>query len=131
MTPDEFRVLGARLYGANWHAPMAEALDINPRTLRRWASGENAIGPEITARIRALQRTAPPRPAAMSPDQFRAWRHRLNLTQAQAAELLDISVSRLADYERGMTVHAVQRPAPIPRVVALACAALEHGLDPE
>ena len=30
-------------YGANWQSALAGDLKINPRTVRRWASGETAV----------------------------------------------------------------------------------------
>jgi predicted transcriptional regulator len=60
----------------------------------------------------------------MTPDQFRAWREQLGLSKASAARALGISPSRLYDYEAGMK-RGTDRPAPVPRVVELACLALE------
>ncbi len=60
----------------------------------------------------------------MTGPELRAWRKRLNLTQAGAAIELDISESRIRDYEAGIT-RGQGTPAPIPRVVELACEALE------
>jgi transcriptional regulator with XRE-family HTH domain len=55
---------------------------------------------------------------------LKAWRVRLGYTQAAAAEALGISVSQIIDYETGHK-RGTDRPAVIPRVVALACQALE------
>ena len=63
--------------------------------------------------------------SALTPDQFRSWRKRLRLTQVTAAEALGISPSQIFDYERGVK-RGTDRPAPIPRVVELACAELER-----
>jgi predicted transcriptional regulator len=60
----------------------------------------------------------------MTPDQFRAWRVHLGLSKASAARALGISPSRLYDYEAGMK-RGTDRAAPIPRVVELACRALQ------
>jgi transcriptional regulator with XRE-family HTH domain len=60
----------------------------------------------------------------MTGPEFRTWRARLGYTQAAAAEALGISVSQIADYESG-TKRGTDRAAPIPRVIALACQALE------
>lgn len=65
----------------------------------------------------------------MTPDDFRAWRAGLNLTQKQAAERLGISTSQLTNYEAGVNRGSGRR-APIPRTVALACAAVAAGLEP-
>lgn len=63
----------------------------------------------------------------MTGPEFRSWRKSLGMTQQRAAEALGISVSQIIDYEAG-TKRGTDRPAPIPRVVELACAAISHGL---
>ena len=35
--------VGQALYGDNWRAPLAKALDVNERTVRRWEKGEIAL----------------------------------------------------------------------------------------
>lgn len=73
--------------------------------------------------------------ALMTPEQFRAWRAALGLTQRQAAAKLGLSVSMVKNYESG---HLRRRDAhtgelievEIPRTVALACAAIAAGLKP-
>lgn len=65
----------------------------------------------------------------MTPDDLRAWRKRLGLSQVQAATALGLSVSRIIDYERG-TTRGRENAAPIPRVVELACAAIEIQTRP-
>lgn len=54
----------------------------------------------------------------MTPADFLAWRSRLGLTQAGAAEALGISPRQVWNYENGR--------AAIPRLVELACSALDH-----
>jgi predicted transcriptional regulator len=66
----------------------------------------------------------------MTPDQFRAWRELLGLSKTGAARALGLSLSQVLDYETGMK-RGTDRAAPIPRVVALACRALQQGLDDE
>lgn len=39
MSPSDVIAAGERLYGPNWVKPLAEALDVNPSTVRRWAAG--------------------------------------------------------------------------------------------
>lgn len=39
--------IGQALYGDNWRAPLAKALDVNERTVRRWADGEFEVNPKI------------------------------------------------------------------------------------
>ena len=59
--------------------------------------------------------------APMTAAELRAFRHRLGLTQPALAEALGVSRSRIADYESGGP-----RAQAIPRVVELACEAIEH-----
>jgi transcriptional regulator with XRE-family HTH domain len=63
----------------------------------------------------------------MTPQELISFRARMGWDRAELARRLDISTSRLADYELGHTRGRKPRPAPIPRVVKLACAWLgEH-----
>lgn len=56
----------------------------------------------------------------MTPASLKSWRHELRLSQRAAAEALGVSERQFRYYEAG--------EYPIPRTVALACAALAHGL---
>jgi transcriptional regulator with XRE-family HTH domain len=58
----------------------------------------------------------------MAPASFKAWRERLHFTTAAAARELGISRNWAMKFESGA--------APIPRHIALACAAIAHGLIP-
>ena len=63
----------------------------------------------------------------MTPQDLIAFRARMGWGRAELARRLDISASRLADYELGHTRGKSPQPAPIPRLVELACAWLgEH-----
>jgi len=53
---------------------------------------------------------------------FAAWRERLGFTKSKAAIVLGLSRNSVIAYETGAK--------PIPLHVALACAALAHGLPP-
>ena len=56
-----------------------------------------------------------------------AFRARMGWGRAELARRLEISASRLADYELGHTRGKSPQPAPIPRLFELACAWLgEH-----
>ncbi len=58
----------------------------------------------------------------MTPDDLRAWRAHMRLSQQAASELLDVRKQTVTDWEGGK--HAPSRS------VALACTALAHGLEP-
>ena len=57
----------------------------------------------------------------MTSDELIAWRQRLKLTQAEAATKLGCGRRSLQQWEKG---------AEIPLYIALACAAVAHGLPP-
>jgi hypothetical protein len=59
--------------------------------------------------------------ATMTPDAFKSWRVRKHYTLDDAALALGLSRRMVAYYEDGRR--------PIPRVVALAARALEHGIN--
>jgi transcriptional regulator with XRE-family HTH domain len=58
---------------------------------------------------------------AMSPDELIAFRNRRGWSRAELARQLDISPSRIADYEKGSTRGRNPAAAPIPKLVDLAC----------
>jgi hypothetical protein len=58
----------------------------------------------------------------MTPQELTEFRSRMGWSQAE----LELSPSRLADYETGFTRGQARRPAPIPKAVELACAWLEE-----
>lgn len=47
MTPDELRKIGQSLYGKRWQTKLAARLKVNPRTVRRWLSGDRKITPMV------------------------------------------------------------------------------------
>ena len=59
----------------------------------------------------------------MTAEQFKMWRERLGLSLTGAAERLGVSRRAVQFYQSG--------ERPISKTVALACAALEAGLDTE
>ncbi len=62
------------------------------------------------------------RPGIVTAGDMRALRKRMGMTQAQLADLLDLSPSTISNYE------GARQPAlPIPRVVELACQRIEQG----
>ncbi len=63
----------------------------------------------------------------MTPEQFKAWRTRMGFSQSRAAEALGISRSSVINYEAGEH-RGDGRPAPIPKTVELACAAIAAGI---
>jgi transcriptional regulator with XRE-family HTH domain len=63
----------------------------------------------------------------MTPQEMIALRARMGWDRTELARRLEISISRLADYELGHTRGKKQQKAPIPRLVEVACAWLgEH-----
>jgi transcriptional regulator with XRE-family HTH domain len=63
----------------------------------------------------------------MTPQELISFRARMGWDRAELARQLQISTSRLADYELGHTRGKNPKRAPIPRLVELACAWLgEH-----
>jgi transcriptional regulator with XRE-family HTH domain len=62
----------------------------------------------------------------MTPKELTEFRARIGWSQAELGRRLELSPSRLADYEAGFTRGQERRPAPIPKVVELACAWLEE-----
>lgn len=65
----------------------------------------------------------------MSPDDFKAWREAMGLSQVAAAKSLGISKGSIELYEAGKR-RDDGRPVIIPLTVALACSALYHRLGP-
>lgn len=61
------------------------------------------------------------KPSAMTNADFRQWRDRCNLSLSGAAVALGVSRSMVAEYQADRS---------IPRTVALACWAVEHGAEP-
>src|SRR5258707_66747 len=68
----------------------------------------------------------------MTPQDLIAFRTRMGWNRAELARRLDISPSRLTDYELGHSRGRRPQPAPIPRLVELAChwkrLVTEHGV---
>jgi transcriptional regulator with XRE-family HTH domain len=58
------------------------------------------------------------------------FRARMGWSQAELARQLEFSQSRVSDYELGKTRGKPPRPAPIPKVVELACRWLEEHVGP-
>lgn len=58
----------------------------------------------------------------MTGEQLKAWRSRLGYNITEAAEAIGCHRNAIASWEAGKH--------PIPRYIALACAAVAHGLPP-
>lgn len=65
----------------------------------------------------------------MKPEDFKNWRKDMGFSQTQAAEKLGLSKATIVNYDSG-TRREDGREVVIPQTVALACAALSHGLKP-
>ena len=65
----------------------------------------------------------------MTPADFRSWQARMGLTVRAAADLLGVAPSTVQAYRTGIS-RSTGQPVAVPRVVALACAALAAGLGP-
>ncbi|MBO1529635.1 transcriptional regulator [Psychrobacter sp. F1192] len=57
MTIEQLGQAGRLLYGDQWQSALARALDVDNRTVRRWASGESAIKDAIRDEITELLTT--------------------------------------------------------------------------
>ena len=51
MTPDMLRRIGIALYGHEWKGAMARKLQVNERTVRRWAAGAYPVPKEISGTL--------------------------------------------------------------------------------
>lgn len=54
---DQLRAVGQTLYGPAWQSPLAEALGVTDRTIRRWAKGEYEIPEGIAKELANVCRT--------------------------------------------------------------------------
>lgn len=57
VSPDALRAAGEALYGERWQSPLARDLDVNDRTMRRWAvsGAPDGIAAEIDALLAERQ----------------------------------------------------------------------------
>lgn len=67
----------------------------------------------------------------MTPQSLRAWRARMRWSKVTAADELGLSTAGYFAYETGKPVSGKTEPRPIPKTVALACAAITHRIPPE
>lgn len=72
MTPKEFTAWGEALFGSDWKAPLARALDMNRRTIIRYASGEREIPDWLEDDLRDLARGQAMRAATRKIERARA-----------------------------------------------------------
>jgi hypothetical protein len=54
MTPEELRHCGEKLYGNQWQSKLADALEVDPRSVRYWLSGKHKINKRTADAIRTL-----------------------------------------------------------------------------
>ncbi|HTV69311.1 MAG TPA: helix-turn-helix transcriptional regulator [Rhizobiaceae bacterium] len=62
----------------------------------------------------------------MTPEQFKAWRRAMGLSQGEAAGILGLSRGSIENYERGRR-REDDRPVDIPASVAIGCVALLYA----
>ncbi len=55
MTPAEFRTLSEAIYGAGWQSTLARVLVREPRTVRRWKTGESPVPKAVQDWLRERQ----------------------------------------------------------------------------
>lgn len=53
-TPETLCAIGRALYGPSWQGALADALEVNVRTMRRWAKGEFDMPEAIWGELGAL-----------------------------------------------------------------------------
>jgi hypothetical protein len=56
LTADTLADIGEALFGPHWVAPLADALDVNLRTMQRWAAGQFAIPDTLRGELATLCR---------------------------------------------------------------------------
>lgn len=54
MTKEELAAMAHAMFGMDWQSPLARALDVNPRTVRRWAAGTTPVPDWLPARMASL-----------------------------------------------------------------------------
>ena len=54
LTPELLVETAKSLFGNHWQQPMAVALKVTPRTLRRWADGEGPVPPRMATEVLLL-----------------------------------------------------------------------------
>lgn len=60
MTPAKLRAIGEQVYGHGWQTRLSEYLNVNDRTVRRWAAGGYPIPTGVAQLVSELVRIAPP-----------------------------------------------------------------------
>lgn len=59
MTPGRFRYYCRVVYGPRWKGKVGRWAGVNKRVVQRWAKGEMAVPPEVSARLLDLFRDCP------------------------------------------------------------------------
>lgn len=54
MSPTLLHEAGTALYGERWRQPLASALSVSERTVRRWAAGEWPVPAKVWGELRTL-----------------------------------------------------------------------------
>lgn len=56
MTPKLLNTIGILLFGQQWHTDLAREVNVSPRTVRRWATGEFDVPDGVRKELFALMR---------------------------------------------------------------------------
>lgn len=59
--PELLAAAGRALFGAEWQQPLARAVSVNPRTMRRWVAGDIAISDGVLRDLVAMVEDMPER----------------------------------------------------------------------
>lgn len=54
VSPSELIEAGERLYGAQWRQPLADLLEVDLSTIRRWTSGKSAVPKPVALTLALL-----------------------------------------------------------------------------
>ncbi|MDE0174217.1 MAG: hypothetical protein OYH76_01670 [Defluviicoccus sp.] len=70
MTSSELSAICLSLWGEHWQAELARFLDVNPRSVRRWASGDVTVPDSIAEELKQQLNINLPRPEIVPRDEW-------------------------------------------------------------